>query len=253
MRKITLLLFCLCLCGCSAQGSLDGRLQAACTQASALTINVHADNVKDLYSYYVEPGVGRRNSTASSNVFVLDNQEFIMNLNIAEIVNVKLYDQTQSVTLPQGERWLSVSEGEFADVQGRTQKYAAGLMAAANGQVMVMVKTLYFTFTGLSNETGAPALAGEMIKIARTATVDEDAVLKAYSSRTKISYVKENLNLFEDDIPENGRLEEMMPNKPVHTGGDIDQSGETFDDGTSADDLPLNENDDDIQTPSESE
>ena len=28
---------------------------------------------------------------------------------------------------------------------------------------------------------------------------------------------------------------------------------ETFDDGTSADDLPLNENDDDIQTPSESE
>ena len=44
-----------------------------------------------------------------------------------------------------------------------------------------------------------------------------------------------------------------MPNKPVHTGGDIDQSGETFDDGTSADDLPLNENDDDIQTPSESE
>lgn len=76
-----------------------------------------------------------------------------MNLNIAEIVNVKLYDQTQSVTLPQGERWLSVSEGEFADVQGRTQKYAAGLMAAANGQVMVMVKTPYFTFTGLSNET----------------------------------------------------------------------------------------------------
>ena len=47
-----------------------------------------------------------------------------MNLNIAEIVNVKLYDQTPSVTLPQGERWMSVSEGEFADIQERTQKYS---------------------------------------------------------------------------------------------------------------------------------
>ena len=217
MRKITLLLFCLCLCGCSAQGGLDSRLQAACMQASTLTINVHADNVKDLYSYYAEPGVGRRSSTASSNVFVLDNQEFIMNLNVAEIVNVKLYDQSESVILPQSEAWISVSEGEFTDIQGRT------------------------------------ALAKEMIKIARTAEVDEDAVLKTYSSRTKINYVKENLNLFEDEIPENGRLEEMMPNKPAHTGGDIDQSAETFDDGTSADDLPLNENDDDIQTPSDGE
>ena len=253
MRKITLLLFCLCLCGCSAQGGLDSRLQAACMQASTLTINVHADNVKDLYSYYAEPGVGRRSSTASSNVFVLDNQEFIMNLNVAVIVNVKLYDQSESVILPQSEAWISVSEGEFTDIQGRTQKYIAGLLPSANGQLLVMVKTPYFTFTGLSNETGAPALAKEMIKIARTAEVDEDAVLKTYSSRTKINYVKENLNLFEDEIPENGRLEEMMPNKPAHTGGDIDQSGETFDDGTSADDLPLNENDDDIQTPSDGE
>ena len=253
MRKFTLLLFGLCLCGCSAQAGLDSRLQAACTQASELAINVRADNVKDLYSYYIEPGIGRRSSTASSNIFVMDNQEFIMNLNIAEIVNVKLYDQTQSVALPQGEAWMSVAEGEFTDVQKRMQKYAAGVLPTGKDQLLVMVKTPYFTFTGLSNETAAPLLAQEMIKIARTAEVDEEAVLKAYSTRTKISYVKENLNLFEDEIPENGRLEEMMPNKPAHTGGDIDQSGETFDHGTNADDLPLNENDGDLQTSPESE
>ncbi len=44
-----------------------------------------------------------------------------------------------------------------------------------------------------------------------------------------------------------------MPNKPAHTGGDIDQSGgKPSTTGTNADDLPLNESDD-ADTPEEGE
>ena len=91
-----------------------------------------------------------------------------------------------------------------------------------------------------------------MIKIARTAAVDEERGAESLPRlRTKISYAKENLNLFEDEIPENGRLEEMMEQTGAYRRR-YRSDGETFDDGTNADDLPLNESDD-ADTPEEGE
>ncbi len=84
-----------------------------------------------------------------------------MNLNVAEIVNVKLYDQLQHAELPAAGTWLSISEGEFVDVQGQTQKYAAGVRKAEDGQLLVMVKTPYFTFSGLEQQRNRSAGAGE--------------------------------------------------------------------------------------------
>ena len=93
--------------------------------------------------------------------------------------------------------------------------------------------------------------AAQMLKIVRTASYDEEEVLNSYSSKSRISYVKENLNLFEEEIPESGLLEELMSDKTQTDGDDeqidADQSGETFEDGSASDNLPLNEEDGEAQ------
>lgn len=253
MRKIWVwLLAAVLLTGCSTKhADLNQRLQSALSEAVRSELNGKPDNIKTLYSYYVEPSVGRRSSTAASNVFVKDGQEFVMNLNTAQIVNEKLYAgaAVEQLSLSGGEV-LAQSQGETTDVSGAVLSYSAVLSTAENGRVMVTLTTRHFTFTGQSDQTAAPSLAGEMLKIARTAKADEEAVINAYTSRNKISYVKQNLNLFEDEIPESGPIEEMMTDKTHTTGDSFDQSGETFESGTNADDLPLNEDD---SVPAESE
>ena len=243
MRRIILLMMALMLCGCSASQSLQQRLSERCRQAESLTINVRPDNVKKLYSYYAEPSVGRRDSTVSGNLFVMDHQEFVMNLNIADIVNQQLYDQPAGESFSHYDHWLAREQGEFTDVNGNAQTYKVAIAPAERGQVFVFCQTPYFTFSGLSNETSAPDLAQQMIKMARTAIVNEEEVLQSYSLKNQISYVKKNLNLVEEQIPESGRLEEMMPNKG-ESGDNVDHDVEDFHDGGNADNLPFTENDD---------
>ena len=243
MRRIILLMLAVMLCGCSSSQSLQQRLSAECRQAEELTINVRPDNVKKLYSYYAEPSIGRRQSTVSGNLFVMNHDEFVMNLNIADIVNQKLYDQPQQKVQAHYDHWLASEQGEFTDVNGEVQSYSVALAPAEQGQVFVLCQTPYFSFSGLSNETSAPQMASQMIRMARTAIVNVEEVLHSYSLKTQISYVKKNLNLIEEQIPESGRIEEMMPNKGDSTE-QIDQSGDSYHDGGNADNLPFTENDD---------
>ena len=250
-KKITLVLAALFLCGCSAtKQSLEQRMTRALQQVEQLQMNVRADNNKALYSYYVEPSVGRRISTASANVFVMDGVEFVMNLNAAQIVSEHFYTEAaaQSPNLDNAE---VVIEGQYTAADGSVQSYTATVSGRQGEQVLVTLATRYFTFEGVCSETAAPSLAAQMLKIVRTASYDEEEVLNSYSSKSRISYVKENLNLFEEEIPESGLLEELMSDKTQTDGGDeqidADQSGETFEDGNASDSLPLNEEDGEAQ------
>ena len=63
-----------------------------------------------------------------------------MNLNVAEIVNVKLYDQLQHAELPAAGTWLSISEGGICRRPGadaeicRRRAESGGRTAVGHGE-----------------------------------------------------------------------------------------------------------------------
>ncbi len=66
-------------------------------------------------------------------------------------------------------------------------------------------------------------VAGEMLKIARTISIKEEEIISHYSSKEVIEYEREQLQLFEVMIPENGRIDEMLANKQnTDEVGDVD-------------------------------
>ena len=94
MRKIHLVLCLMLLSGCaSTQTDLKLRLENSVATMAQAPIDDLADNNKPLYRYYIEPSVGRRDSTQTGNVFLLNGREFIMNLDIASVINTRFYDE----------------------------------------------------------------------------------------------------------------------------------------------------------------
>lgn len=229
------------LSGCSNQAvSLQQDLDTSLAEVSQSGITVKADNTKEFYSYYLEPSIGRRSSTEFSNLFVKDGQEFVMNLNAAQVVNDAYYQTvtTESMNFDSF-TVLAKSTGEYVTTKNDQDTYEAIVFQNTNQSVIVSLTTHYFSFYGITNRVLASSLAQEMLKIARTTSVNEKAILSAYSSRKQINYRKESLDLFGENRPESGRVEELITDKTGPSNDNYDQSGDVFENGTATDNLPL--------------
>ena len=91
MKRIVCMLLCFCLMGCSKiTGSLQNRLNTALSEAERAPVNA-PNNRKTFYSYYLDPSLGRIYSTETGNVFSRGGRSFVMNLDIASIINDKYY------------------------------------------------------------------------------------------------------------------------------------------------------------------
>ena len=69
-------------------------------KSSKTEIATTKSHVKQYYSYYIQPSIGRRESTEISNVFVLNDDEFVMNLNVSSVIKNEYYMDAYTKILP---------------------------------------------------------------------------------------------------------------------------------------------------------
>lgn len=210
MKKFWIVLSILMLCGCSAnpaglQNSLNQKIKKV-IQQPAMCI---ADNHKTLFSYYAEPSVGRIESTMTSNVFLIDNTEVVMNLDISSVINTKYYPDVLTEPKANGDEIVFIS-GQMGACDGNQYDYSVSVYLLNNGKYYVDVQTHYVNFYSAVDYVMIDDIVIHMLKIARSVEVNELEVIIYYSSKPADEHQREQVDLFQQEIAESGRLDELL-------------------------------------------
>lgn len=210
MKKFLLLFLSCILLGCS-NGTTDFNNELDKYIDKALNSNLHIHKYKDGFiSYYVDPSIGRVETTDTSHVFNYDGTNFIMNINVTNIINEKLYENKSSEYTASGYN----KKGTFTDINENIHDYVIGI--DYNDQYyMITLSSDELQFYSYADEISAPKIAGEMIKIARSVTIDRNAVINAFNIKELITYQPSYMDLFEEKIPENGSIEELIKDDDI--------------------------------------
>lgn len=206
MKKFLIILFLICLVGCNKNiDSLDLRMDEAITKA--LESNIHIPKYKDNYiSYYVEPSIGRAGSSSTSHTFNFEGNEFVMNINVANIINESLFEKSSSDELV--EPFITKS-GTYVDNVGNEEAYSINVYKSDDIYLLTL-DTDNISFYSYTNEINCALIAKEMLSIVRTITIDKQTVINDFNIKEVITYQPSYLDLFEEKIPESGSIEELI-------------------------------------------
>lgn len=198
--------------GCSAvyevnlQKLLNNRILLA-QKASVF----QADHNKKYYSYYISPEIGRMDGDSTGNVFNYQGTPFLMNLNISSVINHRYYKgiEDDSEILNQKSR-KAIASGKYQDLDGDVHDFTTAVYDLGNQNYLTAMRTDTVDFCSVSDALKSADLAGEMLKIARTVKVNDDAVASAYSRKETVTFTGEKIQLFDSVAPESGRVEELF-------------------------------------------
>lgn len=211
MRKIlSVLLILVLFCGCSANpADIEKKLQHGIDELLSVPAACLADNHKTLFSYYTEPSIGRKTSTMTSNVFVLDGVKIVMNLDISTVINSKYYPDAEILRKPTGDE-LYYLEGSYQDCKKNNYEYALSIYQLSNGQYYVDLQTHAVNFYSTMDYVMIDDVVLQMLKISRTVEVNETEVISYYSSKPADEHQREKVELFKEEFSANGRLDELI-------------------------------------------
>lgn len=211
MKRMVCLILCLLLTGCTkVSGSLQSRLEQQISAASEHAVN-SPNSRKTYYSYYLDPSIGRISSTETGNVFSLNGVQFVMNLDVASIINEKYYPDSPVLhSYALDADVIAETSGKVKDRSGEELAYNARVCQYQDDLYVLNVDCGYIRFESLCGINEAPLIAARMIEIARSVTVSAGEVLAAYTTLEGIDYAGTPVELFEDKAPENGSIEELL-------------------------------------------
>lgn len=210
MKKlISICLTLLMLSGCTYQSTFH--LQDALNEELSLSqqSTIFKPNMnKKYYSYYLYPYIGRHKSVQSGNVLNYRGTQFVMNLNIESLINQKYYTDADE----NADSFIDASaygNGEYIDYWNQTHTYEVDIYNQ-NDYYVTVFKSDTVEFYAVSDAVKSVELAGEMLKMARSVSVNTSEIISAYSYKETIDYENEKVELFQSVAPESGRIEELF-------------------------------------------
>lgn len=211
MKKLPLLFTCLLLTGCTLQSNVDLQNEITESIATSSTYTIHTPNIsKTYYSYYLPVNIGRMQSTSSGNILNDRGRQFVMNLNVSSIINSNYYTEansslsTDSLSDP-----VAYIEGEYTDINESIHSYHISVYKV-DYEYLLEMRSDTVEFYSISDALSTIQLAQDMYEIARSIEVNTNAVLATYSNKDTIDYQSEKIELFEQLVPESGRVEELF-------------------------------------------
>ena len=213
LKKVLLVLLLVLLCGC--QSNLDAldiqqSLIEAFDEANSLP-TAQADNKKVFYSFYLEPEVGRLKSNETSSILKYKETKFAMNLNIAKIVNAQNYGDIIPSTIKLNDELLVATvNGEYSDFDNSIYPYQSYIYQLSDDEYYLTIDTQYVFFSALGNAKQIIDVVKPIMKIARSIEINSDAIMLEYSAKERITFEGEELSLYDEIIPTEGRVSDMI-------------------------------------------
>ena len=199
------------LCGCSAEQT-DYRtiLESSLAAVNELPKDT-ANHTKDYYAYYLPPDVGRVSGDETGNTFDWNGTKFVMNLNIAGILekNEKSGDDLSDEPLFDPDKALYTLNGMYKDATGFEHDFDVMVADLKDGYACYM-HTDYADYFAIADLLTAVKLPAKMLRIARSIRVDQQLVVQDFSKESKITYTSRKIELFQNLAPENGTIDELL-------------------------------------------
>lgn len=239
MKKAIVMLVCLwMITGCSdAKQDLPQRILQQLQTLPEQTLAIGPNQVKPLYSYYLPVGIGRRDSTELSEVFVKDGYRMVLNFDPSAVI-IRSYYQEQVVdtqTSPSQKQDVMASFVPPKMEQQQGKWIYTGNYLTSNREIfpytLQLIENedsylLYFDATLLKLYTYVPAgevpsMLRSMVSIASSLEYEKEAVLKQYSMKSAKETSKKNLDYLEQRLPSQGSLKDLLEgNTNLQTEGD---------------------------------
>lgn len=209
---IGILLILLMCCGCSTMqvSNLDAYVDKSVQEALALDVSRYQTNKKSYYSFYLPLSVGRRQTTESSDVLVVNGREIQMSLNASAVVSEKYYN-SQATYLNTVENDAAVFSKVYQTLNylNKDMTFSVNLFEIDRSHYL-MVRTMYFYYLCECELYEIPDLLRAILSVARTTSINSQEIINDYSSKEVISYSNEAKSIFAQNVPENGTLEQML-------------------------------------------
>lgn len=211
----------LCLTGCTSvtSKSLQERIDAESSKAERSELT-KANHSKKYYSYYLPSDMGRYESTNTGNVLSYNEVKILMSLNVSGIINRSLYPSEKETAFPLREDGgVAERKGLYTDSENIGHTYRLVVYDLADTSTVCMISDTVIMYANC-NDFNADKVAGKMIELARSVSVNETDLVSDYSNRIPEISGSEKVEMFESTAPENGRIEELFED---HTTVDPDQ------------------------------
>ena len=191
--------------GCGSAVPLADQLDQTIAKTMAITIPF-TNHRKETISYYVPTNVGILEQQETSSVFVLGESEFLFTLNVTNIIAENEDPSGRGIDISNA---IYTNSGMYTDVDGSDHPYTMSILDMG-GAYYVLFDTPKISFYGLTNPIECDAVVQAMIRILKSAEIDDDTIIATYDREEAAKSEKIELDLFDEVIPENGRLEEIV-------------------------------------------
>lgn len=176
--------------------------------------NNRVNNYTDYIEYYVPSDVNEQEVDHLSFSFNGNDFGFIMNINVASIINKEYYNNLSlnDEGFFDENKLIYNRIGSFNNNDAQIIDYFIKVYQYDDEYLMYFV-TNELNFYGHAKNDSVGLLANKIIQMAGTCTVNNDKVLEDFSSINVIDYEKKTVNLFESIYPVDGRIEDLMVDK----------------------------------------
>ncbi len=247
-KKVPALACALLLCGCVNQAEVPKRVLSQLERQNKEQQEIGYNHTKELYTYYLPQGMGRKESTRLSEVFTKDGYKIVMNFDPGAIVIRKYYTETDT-TETKSDTITSPSESKEIVNEKLTPKmkeednkiiyngyyYSASKhmfpytmkLIMNDGMALVYLDASIVELYAYVPIASIPTFAKSMMTIATSLSYDETTILKEFSLKSLQETKKQNLDYLEQHMPSSGSLEELLnPNEQNPPTGDMPQQEE---------------------------
>ena len=213
MKKVIVLLVCILLCGCAEQGDLNSELDAVFSSDEEYQ-KVRRNNYSEYIDYYLPSDTGEMDSDKIGALFLYNSSSFIMDINIAGILNGRYYPNEMMKTEGFFDESKKVYErtGNYVDNEKASHEYIYKVYEH-DGKYLSEFVSRDLVFYGYGTKSDIIPLSSRILLMAKGAIVREKNVVDAFSSRNEIDYEKKEVNLFETVMPVNGNVNDFMVDK----------------------------------------
>lgn len=214
IKFICLIFIVILLSGCTFDETMSVMMDEVLQKASNTEIATTKSHVKQYYSYYIQPSIGRRESTEISNVFVLNDDEFVMNLNVSSVIKNEYYLDADTKILPvysRSKKLVYESTGQCLNSSENMMDYSVSVYDLSRNSYLIVLESNYFTFLSRCPLGSIVQLTEQMLLIARTTEIEVDSILRDFGVQNDETYEKQKVEIIKEMIPESGLVEDIIP------------------------------------------
>ena len=172
---------------------------------------IRQNNYSEYIDYYLPSDTTELESGKLSDSFVFNRSCFIMDVNVAGILNGKYYPEEYygNEGFFDPEKLVFENEGIYHDVSGEENEYFYRVYSYEDRYLTYFVSR-QLIFYGYAYEEDLVGLSSRILLMAKGTTIRQDDVISNFSLRDEIDFEKKQVNLFETIMPVNGNVNDLM-------------------------------------------